>query len=119
MRMVKMMFCEVWFKKTSGLFSLEKDFKEQIFGKVSHGREVRLGRGDPCRAEMGLARGIAKQLKVGEVAPTADGDAMLSHLVRIRMAPSTLQHAGEKSGWARVLGTQQQSREGPAGISRD
>lgn len=40
MRTVKMMFCEVWFKKTSGVFSLEKDFKEQIFGKVSHRREV-------------------------------------------------------------------------------
>lgn len=68
---------------------------------------------------MGLARGIAKQLKVGEVVPTADGDAMLSHLVRAWTAPSTLQPAGEKPGWARVLGTHQQPREGPAGVSRE
>lgn len=50
-------------KTIPGVFSLEKEFKEPIFGKVSHGREVRLVEADPHRAEMGLMCSIAKQLK--------------------------------------------------------
>lgn len=52
---MKMMSCEEWFlKNTSGIFSLEKYFREQILGKVPHGRGTGLVQGDTHRAEMGL-----------------------------------------------------------------
>lgn len=73
-------------KRWLGAFSLEKDFREQIFGKVPHERGTILVQSDTHKAEMGLMRGHYR------AAPHRE---KLSHLVCTWKAPSTQACSGE------------------------